>query len=213
MGEKGTGVIKAQSGAHLSASSSSSSSGTFTMTWSGVSGATRYQLNERINSGSWHSVYNGTSRSWTSSSLGNGTYAYKAYGWNEAGFGPASNQVTVTVTHVPAAPDSVTVPFIAKVGTPFIVSWSPVTGATRYELRQTLDDDGSVSTPYNGSGTAVSITLDGPEFGGFIYAARACNGAGCSGWTQAPHPVLLNPAGGPGGPIGLTEQSQAEDPP
>ena len=195
-------TLKPASAPHLTGPATSSS-GTFTLSWTAVSGTTSYHLHQALN-GTDSLVSTAGATTWSSSNLGNGSYAYHVYACNAAGCSASSNTVTVTVTHPPAAPASVTVPLTAKVGTPFTVSWSAVTGATRYELRQTLEDDGSVSTPYSGSGTAVSITLNGPEFGEFQYAARACNGGGCSGWTQAPHPVLLNP-GSPGGPIGLDE--------
>jgi hypothetical protein len=74
----------------------------------------------------------------------------------------------------------------------FGVSWSSVSGATRYELRQTLTDTGAVTTPYSGSGTSTVITLYTPPDGIFRYAARACNSAGCSGWTNAPNTTWLS---------------------
>jgi hypothetical protein len=86
---------------------SSSASGTFTMSWTAVSGTTRYQLNQSKNGGADSAVYNSTGRSWSSSALSNGSYAYHVYACNSAGCSARSNGVTLTVLHVPAAPTSV----------------------------------------------------------------------------------------------------------
>jgi hypothetical protein len=145
-----------------------------------------------LNGGSDSAVYHSTGRSWSSSALSNGSYAYHVYACNAAGCSARSNGVAVTVLHVPAAPASVTAPRTVKRGVAFGVSWSSVTTATRYELRQTLTDTGAVTTPYSGSGTGTVITLYTPPDGIFRYAARACNSAGCSGWTNAPNTTWLS---------------------
>ena len=77
------------------------------------------------------------------------------------------------------------------------MSWSAVAGATSYNLRQTNIERGTVATPYSGSGTSTAITLSGPIDTDFQYAARACNSAGCSGWTNASHSTYLQGSGTP----------------
>lgn len=175
---------------------SSSSSGTFTLSWTAVAGATRYQLNQNIN-GSLTAVYNAGGTSWTSSNLGNGSYIYAVYACNVAGCsGSSSNGVTVNVLHVPAAPASVTAPTVATVGVAFGVQWSAVSGATIYNLRQTESGTrNAVTTAYSGSATSTAITLDARVDDDFQYAAQACNSAGCSGWTNAPHATYLENKG------------------
>jgi len=106
------------------------------------------------------------------------------------------NTVTVSVLHVPAAPASVTAPTLATVNVAFGVQWSAVSGATSYQLQQTESGGrNAVTTPYSGSATSKVITLGGLVDDDFQYAARACNSAGCSGWTNAPHSTYLQRKG------------------
>jgi hypothetical protein len=114
----------------------------------------------------------------------------------------------VTVLHVPGAPGSVTAPLSAWINVPFTVSWGASTGATRYDLHQTNLGSGAVTTPYSGSATSTVLNLSGPADTMFRYSARACNSAGCSGWTDVVHTTYLNyktnptatPASGSSGP-------------
>lgn len=165
---------------------SSSSTGTFTLKWSSVSGATSYQLHQ-VSGSTDTVVYKGSSRTWTSNALMGGSYVYHVNACNAAGCGPASNKITVKVAaHVPAAPAQVTVPAQVKLRTPFGVSWSSVSGATRYELNQ-KDIDRSIGggLVYSGPGTSTAVTLAGGAGDIIKFSARACNSAGCSGWTDA----------------------------
>lgn len=186
---------------------SSSTTGTFTLTWNAVAGATRYQLNQTLG-GTVTTPYNAGGTSWTSSSRGNGTYSYQVFACNVAGCSPGSNVLAVTVQAVPIAPGPVAAPGSAYINVPFTVSWSAVSGATRYDLQQTDLGDGSVTTPYSGTATSKGITLSGPADTFFQYAARACNSAGCSAWVNAVRKTYLNyktnppaaPASGSSGP-------------
>jgi len=64
---------------------SSSSTGNFTVSWSGVSGATSYQLARSSNSGStWSTIFTGSSTS-RAQSLGDGSYRYRARACNSSG--------------------------------------------------------------------------------------------------------------------------------
>lgn len=165
---------------------STSSNGTFTLNWSAVTAATSYRLHQVL-SGTDTQVYSGTSRSWASNALMGGSYAYHVNACNVAGCGPSSNTVTVSVSaHAPAVPAPIHVPAFVTVNVPFGVSWSAESGATRYDLIQTDQSLGTgPTTVYSGSGTSTVITLTGRVNRVFLYSARACNSAGCSGWTSA----------------------------
>uniref|UniRef100_Q0HXN2 YD repeat protein n=2 Tax=Shewanella TaxID=22 RepID=Q0HXN2_SHESR len=52
--------------------------GAFSVSWAGVSGATRYELQQRINGGVWVAKYSGTATSYALSGLASGTYQYQA---------------------------------------------------------------------------------------------------------------------------------------
>lgn len=170
---------------------SSSTTGTFTLTWTPVAGATRYQLNQNVG-GVLTVPFNANGTSWTSSGLGAGTYYYQVFACNVAGCGPGSNIPSVTVSPVPAAPSPVTAPLSAWINEPFTVKWGAVSGTTRYELQETNLGYGWVRTAYSGPNTSTVISLSGPPDTMFQYAARACNSAGCSPWANAAHTTYLN---------------------
>jgi predicted phage tail protein len=69
----------------------------YDMSWSAVSGATTYRLEERLNGGSWLEVHNaaGTIRSFPGRGAGN--YDYRVRACNGAGCGPYSAIVTTPV--------------------------------------------------------------------------------------------------------------------
>lgn len=175
----------------------SSTTGTFTLSWAPVAGATRYQLNQNLG-GVVTVPFNANGTSWSSNNLADGTYAYQVFACNAAGCGPGSNIPTVVVLRVPGAPATVTAPTVATVNVMFGVQWSAVAGANRYELQQTeTGSRNNVSTPYSGPNTSAGITLTGIVDDDFQYAARACNDAGCSAWTNARNSTYLQRKGTP----------------
>ncbi|HET7415207.1 MAG TPA: hypothetical protein VFI97_05870, partial [Arthrobacter sp.] len=166
----------------------SSSSGSYTLSWTAVSGATRYQLNQSVNGGAWTSVYNSSGRSWSSSNVGNGSYAYRVYACNVGGCSAASSTVTVQVLHAPTAP-SLSGPSTSANGT-FTLSWTAVSGATRYQLNQSKDG-GTNSVVYNSTSRSWSSSALGN--GSYAYHVYACNSAGCSAASNAVTVVVTHP--------------------
>ena len=179
---------------HLSGPASSTT-GTFTLSWTAESGSTRYQLNQKLNNGAWSAVYNSTGLSWSSSHIANGTYHYVVYACNGSVCSAASDQVMVIVSPIPIAPAPVSAPQNVTLNTGFAVSWTAVSGATRYDLQQTRLDTGAVRSKYSGAATHATLTIGLPGF--YQFAARACNANGCSGWANATHTTDAEPAGGP----------------
>ncbi|MBW3527067.1 VCBS repeat-containing protein [Shewanella sp. NKUCC05_KAH] len=51
--------------------------GAFNVTWSSVSGAIRYELQQRVNGGAWVAKYSGTATNFALSGLASGTYQYQ----------------------------------------------------------------------------------------------------------------------------------------
>ncbi|WP_144394246.1 RHS repeat-associated core domain-containing protein [Pleionea sediminis] len=62
----------------VSLSTSKSTNGNYSVSWNAISGASQYQLQERVNSGSWSTVQTSSSRSKSLSGKTNGTYSYRA---------------------------------------------------------------------------------------------------------------------------------------
>jgi len=164
----------------LSASTTNSSTGSFTLSWNATTAATTYHLYQNGTS-----VYGSSGTAWSASGLANGTYTYTVNACNASGCSAASNSVTVTVLIVPAAPASVTAPYAVAAQAPFTVSWSASSLATSYNLRRTRLDTGAVVTVYTGPATSTSLTLGGLQEYTVQFAAQACHGAQCSGWTNA----------------------------
>jgi hypothetical protein len=167
----------------LSASSPSSTTGTFTLSWTAETHSTRYQLNQKLNSGSWTAVYNSTGLSFTTNQLASGTYSYEVYACDQSVCAPASNSVQVIVSPIPIAPASMSAPASVPKGVGFGVSWGSVSGATSYTVRKTNLANGNVATIYTGSATSAVITISLPDT--YQLAVQACDSNGCSGWTNA----------------------------
>ncbi|MCY3795611.1 MAG: fibronectin type III domain-containing protein, partial [Gammaproteobacteria bacterium] len=182
--------LVAGSAAHagLSATPNPSSNGSYTVSWTAVTGATKYRLHE----GS-AIVFDGAGRSKAFSGKAAGSYSYTLTYCQHIGFPVGSTicglpsgfdalTVTVsgtTVTPTPAAP-TLTVPASSSTGS-YTVSWTKPVGATRFELQEKAGS-GAWSNAY--SGTASSKAFSGKATGGYAYRARACAGqTKCSAWS------------------------------
>jgi len=172
----------------LSASTTNSSTGSFRLSWNATTAATTYNLYQNGTA-----VYGSGGTAWSASGLGNGTYTYTVNACNASGCSAASNAVTVTVLIIPAAPASVTAPLSVAAQVPFTVSWSASSLATSYNLRRTRLDTGVVVTVYTGPATSTSQTMGGTREWTVQFAAQACHGAQCSGWTNAPNTTDMVP--------------------
>lgn len=150
----------------------SDSDGTFIVSWGTVSGASKYQLQRRLNSGGWSTVQNNSNTNYTNSNLSTGSYSFRVRACNSVGCTSYSSIKTtsVTITSIPAVPATINI--YPSSSTSVVVVWSSVPGATYYVLETT-----GGSPIYSGSST-------GALYGGSAYAFRvkACNANGCSGW-------------------------------
>jgi hypothetical protein len=85
----------------------------------------------------------------------------------------------------PAAPPYnkpvLTAPVSSTTGS-YPLSWTAVSLATHYELRERLGT-GSWSTIHNAAGTSASVS--GRGSGSWSYEVRACNAGGCSAWSTS----------------------------
>jgi hypothetical protein len=155
-----------------------SSTGSYTVAWSGVGGATYYNLQEQLNGGAWGLVQANSATSWSTSGKGNGTYGYIVQACNAGGCGPWSSVASTTVLLIPPTPTGLTLTVTSK--SVVHATWNASAGATTYNLEETHPTDG------------VFILYSGPNtYGGsLIYAngevkfrVQACNSSGCSAWS------------------------------
>src|SRR5690606_11748691 len=116
---------------------SSSSTGNYPVLWTSSSGATHYELGERVGSGSWSVIQDlaATSRAITGKT--DGSYSYRVRACQGSGTGNCSaysDTKTITVAIPPPTPDvpTLTLPTSSTTGS-YTASWTSSTGATPYE--------------------------------------------------------------------------------
>lgn len=179
----------------------SSSNGSYSVSWSGVSGATSYTLQEQVNGGGWSTVQANGNTSWSTSGRGNGTYGYHVQACNAGGCGPWSGVGSVSVVLIPATPTGLAATLYAtfysdtrppKTVYSLTASWSGAAGASSYNFHY-CQQSGSC---YTQATTATSI----PEFqvGSTVNSAvtsvtvQACSANGCSPWSASVTPTTVN---------------------
>ena len=181
----------------------SSATGSYTVSWSAISGVTTYVLQEQTNGGAWVTIQAGSATSIAISGKAAGVYAYKAQACNLGGCGPWGGAVTTTVTFPPAMPASITVPATSTGSV--VVSWAASAGATSYNLQQSILHSPGDYHPdvYEGTGTSFTgtVTLGTgvlTQNGDYTYEVNACNAGGCSAFVvSSAIAVSVPPASAP----------------
>jgi len=158
--------------------------GNYTVRWSPVSEATRYELQEDDNSlfSSPTTVYQGSSTSKYITGKSPDTYYYRVRAFTASCTTEWSTPRSVRVWPIPSSPTLYSISNTDGDGN-YTVRWSPVSEATRYELQE--DDNSLFSSPttvYSGSSTSKGISGKSP--GTYYYQVRASNCRGDSGWSN-----------------------------
>jgi hypothetical protein len=158
-----------------------SSDGSYTGSWTAVTGATSYTLQEKMGSGSWATIQTSSARSKTFSGKDNGSYGYRVQACNTGGCGIWSNTRTITVALIPAIPGTPSVTRSGSTYKPKVnVSWSGVADATSYQLEETHPQDG-VELLNVGANTNWSQLI--LASGVVKFRVKACSSAGCSAFS------------------------------
>jgi len=166
---------------------SSSNTGSYTVSWTGISGATSYNLQEQVNSGAWSTIYSGTGTSRAFSGKANNTlYGYRVNACNAGGCSAWSVTASVQVSVLPVPTNVHQTLQGWKVFKNYVV-WDAMANATRYEVKL---DSTSSATVYSGTATSYFIgSAWYPDTPPSHYAyVRACYAAGCSAWVGASPP-------------------------
>jgi hypothetical protein len=166
----------------------------YTVSWSAVSGASSYTLEEDDNPAfsSPETVYSDSGTSTDITDQGLGEYYYRVKASNIAGDSDWSNSEAVTVTVIPPA-----APVLDPISNPdgdgnYTVSWSTVSGATSYTLEE--DDNPAFSSPEpRCSGPDTSCPITNQEPGEYYYRVKASNIAGDSGWSNSVSVTVTQP--------------------
>lgn len=167
----------------------------FTVNWSAPSGrVTSYNLRRRTAAygsssyGSWSTIQSSSATSRSETQTSDGNYQYDVRACNESGCSSYSGDRLAQVLNLPATPATPTVS--SKSGltdTTFTVNWVKPSGrVTSYTYQRRTAAYGSSS--YSGWSTITpSSTLYDNETqtsdGNYQYQVRACNEAGCTGYS------------------------------
>ncbi|HJR73088.1 MAG TPA: RHS repeat protein, partial [Luteimonas sp.] len=152
-----------------------SSGGSYTVQWTAVAVATRYELQESFDGGAWQAAYSGTATSAAQSGKPVGNYAYRVRACKNTPCGGWSPTATVVVGQPPGAAPTLSAPASAPNGN-YTVSWAAASGATSYVLDE--NTAGTWTEAYNGQ--ALSKAYAGKPAGSYGYRVKACNTYGCS---------------------------------
>ncbi|HEY8586739.1 MAG TPA: hypothetical protein VIL60_08455, partial [Rhodanobacter sp.] len=175
--------------------------GSYTVSWTAPASSTSYDVQERLNSGSWTTIASDT----TATSIGrsgttSGSYTYQVSAKNTYGSRgwAASSAVTVDTTYgvLPTAPASLTVPASSSTGGASL-SWATASLATSYTVEQSSNGGGSWTGIYSGSATSTAVS--GLADGSYTFHVQACNAYGCSGWKAGSATLVVThpPASAP----------------
>lgn len=168
--------------------------GSFTVTWTTVAGGSSYRLEESFNNGAWSVVQDGAATSKSFAGKSAGAHRYRVSACNAAGCGPLSAMAAVNRIVPPTSAPLLTVPSVNSTGR-YTVSWPAVPTATTYELEERVSS-GSWSLVHGGPATQATRASRRTDVV-HGYRARACNAAGCGGYsvtkTVAP-PLPVAPA-------------------
>jgi len=179
-----------------SSGSSGDNNGVFTVSWGAASGTvTAYQLQQRLNGGSWSTIHNATSVSKSRSGLSNGTYDYRVRACNGTACSSYSAIKTVYVALIPGIPASISVSPNPSTNGSHTISWTASTGSvTKYDLNRSVNG-GSWTTSYDGTG--LSKVYTGQGNGNYEYQVRACKTTGgyttCSGYRTSSVATVVDP--------------------
>jgi len=186
--------------------------GNISTTWTAQSGATSYQLDQSLDNSSWTTIYTGAATSYSTTSLGTGTYWFRVRSCISATGCSAYSSSSSTVVNL-AAP-TLSAPTNNTTGS-FTLTWSASANVTRYELDQRIDG-ATWNTIFNGSATSFGVSEYGN--GTYDYRVRACNNTECSGNSAIattlvllppPTPVLTVPASSTTGAFSISWSSVA----
>lgn len=167
--------------------------GSVNLAWSPAGGADRYE-SQRAQAGAWSTIFEGAAESFTSTGLVTGTYQFRVRGCRVV-CGEWSNIASVAVELPPTTVPALTVPTTAFNGT-YSVSWSASSGAVRFELEESTNG-GAWTQVHNAAGQSKGFS--GKATGSFNYRVRACNPAGCTGYSSsAAVTMVYPPASAPG---------------
>ena len=159
------------------------------LTWTAVSGATKYRI-QRLNNSTWGTIATVSTNSYTNTGLTNGTtYSYRVLASAD---GSTWSSASAVVSATPAAAVKVSTPtnVSATAGNGQVkLTWTAVSGATKYRIQRLNDSKwGTIATVTTNSYTNKGLT------NGTTYSYRVLASADGSTWSSASAVVSATPA-------------------
>ncbi|NQY63588.1 MAG: hypothetical protein HRT38_07590 [Alteromonadaceae bacterium] len=181
-----------------------SSDGTISLSWSAVSGATRYEIEEQLSANSWFSVYSDSTASWSKSEYINGDYTFRVNACDANGCSSFTD-VTATVllnTTTPSVPESISTPEGTNTTGSYTVSWAESTYATSYTLRESVN--GGSWAILTSSEATTSQSFSNKADATYRYSVSACKNSDCSTYVESVTFTVSKPAPAPGTPSSIS---------
>ncbi len=173
----------------------SSTTGSYSVTWTAVSTATSYTLEEKVD-GVWKAIQTSGATSRLVTGKADGTYSYHVKACNVGGCSGWSATDSVSVLHIPATPTGLSAVLHAsydydtrppKTTYQLTASWSGVAKASSYGLEY-CQQGGAC---YTKTTTTPSISYTQVPNATVSATVRACNASGCSAWSPAVTPSVV----------------------
>lgn len=177
----------------LSAISNSDLNGSYTTSWSSVSGAVGYELQENFNGGSWATIYSGVDRTFNLTGKADGEWCYQVRTQGSVVESDWSDTQCATVLTPPDKPTLDSISNSDQDGN-YVVTWPNAPRATSYRLQE-KHDGGSWQTVQ--TGVATSYIATNRTGGEWCYQLRAENDAGDSSWSNSQCTTVLGPPSTP----------------
>ena len=174
--------------------SGTSSDGAYNIIWPSVTGAGAYQLERSTDGGSNWSILdnNGSTSPYTENNLGVGTYDYRVRACVSTSFSNNNCSAWASTLRIQvqalAAPSLNSNPTVVTTNS-YTLNWDDVTGATSYEIEETVASDGSKAKyTVNCNGACTSTHSERAYTGKayeetYTYKVRTCDGALCGDWS------------------------------
>jgi len=171
----------------------SSLNGSYVVSWTAVSGATNYLLDEAVNGGAFARIQDSAGTSISLSGRQTATYSYRVTACRQRfGCSAPSPVGTITVVVPPTSAPWLTATTANSYNGSYSLGWNAVATADRYELFERVNG-GAYSLVY--SGGAGSWTANGRGTAAWEYKVRACNISNCGPESNVVAiQVLLPPA-------------------
>ena len=167
--------------------------GTYSVSWTEVTGAASYRLQERNGTGAWQTIQETAARNRAVSGKPAGSYGYRVYGCNPAGCGPVSSTATTAVVYPPAAAPSINAPAQSLNGS-YTIAWGTVASAARYSVEESVNGGAWKGVASVG---ATSQAFSGKGTGSYAYRVRAGNDAGWGPYSAKGEVSVIRPPAAP----------------